>query len=195
MSGLRSAGEACSGNPMPRPTIPRPERSIHSGSEATQSSPRFGISSAADFRSELRSQRRAMGGALYVSSCLFCHGVPGVDKGGNIPNLGYVDADVMANLDKAVLGTTFSDLGMPDFGEAEAGGRPKDQGVHPGHGRRDPAEMKDATVTLKQARAAISPLPPGLASASGTVAPAPQLREEAATKPDHDQRAVAALVV
>jgi len=27
------------------------------------------------------------GGALYVSNCLFCHGVPGVDKGGNIPNL------------------------------------------------------------------------------------------------------------
>ncbi|MGB1476841.1 MAG: PQQ-dependent dehydrogenase, methanol/ethanol family, partial [Marinobacter salsuginis] len=29
------------------------------------------------------------GTALYVSNCVFCHGVPGVDKGGNIPNLGY----------------------------------------------------------------------------------------------------------
>ena len=35
----------------------------------------------------------AAGFGLYVSNCLFCHGVPAVDKGGNIPNLGYVDAD------------------------------------------------------------------------------------------------------
>ena len=35
------------------------------------------------------------GGGLYVSNCLFCHGVPGVDNGGNIPNLGYVDADLI----------------------------------------------------------------------------------------------------
>jgi quinohemoprotein ethanol dehydrogenase len=55
------------------------------------------------------------GAALYVSNCLFCHGVPGVDKGGNIPNLGYVDADLIANLDRAVLGTELADRGMPDF--------------------------------------------------------------------------------
>src|SRR5258706_5718149 len=30
------------------------------------------------------------GTLLYVSNCVFCHGVPGVDKGGNIKNLGYV---------------------------------------------------------------------------------------------------------
>ena len=36
-----------------------------------------------------KSSARARG--VYVSNCLFCHGVPGVDKGGNIPNLGYVD--------------------------------------------------------------------------------------------------------
>ena len=29
------------------------------------------------------------GTALYVSNCAFCHGVPGVDRGGNVPNLGY----------------------------------------------------------------------------------------------------------
>ena len=29
------------------------------------------------------------GTVLYVSNCAFCHGVPGVDRGGNIPNLGY----------------------------------------------------------------------------------------------------------
>jgi quinohemoprotein ethanol dehydrogenase len=53
--------------------------------------------------------------ALYVSNCLFCHGVPGVDNGGNIPNLGYVDVDAIAKLDKAVLSKPFADLGMPDF--------------------------------------------------------------------------------
>ena len=41
------------------------------------------------------------GFGLYVSNCLFCHGVPGVDKGGNIPNLGYVDADSIAKLEDA----------------------------------------------------------------------------------------------
>jgi quinohemoprotein ethanol dehydrogenase len=55
------------------------------------------------------------GFGLYVSNCLFCHGVPGVDKGGNIPNLGYADADVITNLYKVVLGREFADLGMPDF--------------------------------------------------------------------------------
>ena len=29
------------------------------------------------------------GTLLYVSNCVFCHGVPGVDRGGNVPNLGY----------------------------------------------------------------------------------------------------------
>ena len=52
---------------------------------------------------------------LYVSNCLFCHGVPGVDRGGNIPNLGYVDADTVANLDKTVLSRKLADQGMPDF--------------------------------------------------------------------------------
>ena len=55
------------------------------------------------------------GFGLYVSNCLFCHGVPGVDNGGNILNLGYVDADLIANLDKSVLSEAFADQGMPDF--------------------------------------------------------------------------------
>jgi PQQ-dependent dehydrogenase (methanol/ethanol family) len=55
------------------------------------------------------------GVALYFSNCLFCHGVPGVDKGGNIPNLGYVDADAIENLQNAVVGKQFADRGMPDF--------------------------------------------------------------------------------
>ena len=55
------------------------------------------------------------GSGLYVSNCLFCHGVPGVDKGGNIPNLGYVDADSIAKLEDAVFSKEFAELGMPDF--------------------------------------------------------------------------------
>ena len=31
---------------------------------------------------------------LYVSNCVFCHGVPGVDKGGNVRNLGYVPTEI-----------------------------------------------------------------------------------------------------
>ena len=42
-------------------------------------------------------------------------GVPGVDKGGNIPNLGYVDADLIAKLDDAVFNKAFAEMGMPDF--------------------------------------------------------------------------------
>ena len=55
------------------------------------------------------------GGGLYVSNCLFCHGVPGVDNGGNIPNLGYVDPELVGHLDRAVLNKEFADQGMPDF--------------------------------------------------------------------------------
>jgi quinohemoprotein ethanol dehydrogenase len=55
------------------------------------------------------------GFGLYVSNCLFCHGVPGVDKGGNIPNLGYVDADSIAKLEDAVFSKEFAETGMPDF--------------------------------------------------------------------------------
>jgi quinohemoprotein ethanol dehydrogenase len=54
------------------------------------------------------------GTALYVSNCVFCHGVPGVDRGGNIPNLGYSAQAVIANLDKFVYGPLAKN-GMPDF--------------------------------------------------------------------------------
>ena len=52
---------------------------------------------------------------LYVNHCVFCHGVPGVDRGGNIPNLGYMDAAVIENLDKYVFAGPATDRGMPDF--------------------------------------------------------------------------------
>lgn len=56
------------------------------------------------------------GTGLYVSNCVFCHGVPGVDRGGNIPNLGYSGTEVIANLDRFVFtrGGASND-GMPDF--------------------------------------------------------------------------------
>jgi quinohemoprotein ethanol dehydrogenase len=55
------------------------------------------------------------GTAIYVSSCATCHGVPGVDKGGNVPNLGYVPTETIANLKDIVFNGPFKDKGMPDF--------------------------------------------------------------------------------
>jgi quinohemoprotein ethanol dehydrogenase len=57
----------------------------------------------------------AEGLGLYVSHCLFCHGVPGVDRGGNISNLGYVNATVLANLERFVFQGPQLQQGMPDF--------------------------------------------------------------------------------
>ncbi len=55
------------------------------------------------------------GTALYVSNCVFCHGVPGVDRGGNIPNLGYMNSSYIENLDKFVFAGPANARGMPDF--------------------------------------------------------------------------------
>ncbi|QDM27795.1 PQQ-dependent dehydrogenase, methanol/ethanol family [Tardiphaga sp. vice304] len=55
------------------------------------------------------------GTAIYVSSCATCHGVPGVDKGGNVRNLGYVATETIANLKNFVFKGPFMDKGMPDF--------------------------------------------------------------------------------
>jgi len=55
------------------------------------------------------------GTGLYVSNCVFCHGVPGVDKGGNIPNLGYSKSAVIENLNTFVFNGPFVSRGMPDF--------------------------------------------------------------------------------
>jgi quinohemoprotein ethanol dehydrogenase len=52
---------------------------------------------------------------LYVSHCVLCHGVPGVDRGGNIPNLGYVKTEFIAELEKYVFNGPFTAVGMPDF--------------------------------------------------------------------------------
>jgi len=55
------------------------------------------------------------GTLLYVSNCVFCHGVPGVDRGGNIPNLGYMSSSYIENLDKSVFKGPAMERGMPDF--------------------------------------------------------------------------------
>ncbi|HWW46637.1 MAG TPA: PQQ-dependent dehydrogenase, methanol/ethanol family [Xanthobacteraceae bacterium] len=55
------------------------------------------------------------GTAIYVSSCATCHGVPGVDRGGNVRNLGYVPTETIANLEAIVFKGPFTERGMPDF--------------------------------------------------------------------------------
>lgn len=55
------------------------------------------------------------GAQLYVSSCLFCHGVPGVNNGGALPNPGYVDAAVLESLPELLQGGAWSSKGMPSF--------------------------------------------------------------------------------
>ncbi len=55
------------------------------------------------------------GTALYVSNCVFCHGVPGVDRGGNIPNLGYMDPAYIEHLQNFVFKGPAMSRGMPDF--------------------------------------------------------------------------------
>ena len=55
------------------------------------------------------------GTAIYLAACATCHGWPGVDRGGNIRNLGYVPAEEIANLKDIVFKGPFRDQGMPDF--------------------------------------------------------------------------------
>ncbi|MDT7837185.1 PQQ-dependent dehydrogenase, methanol/ethanol family [Aquabacterium sp. OR-4] len=52
---------------------------------------------------------------LYINNCAFCHGVPGVDRGGNVPNLGYSIAYNIDNLDKFLFKGPGMANGMPDF--------------------------------------------------------------------------------
>ncbi len=56
-----------------------------------------------------------LGAKLYISNCVFCHGVPAVANGGNIPNLGYSAKEKIENLEKFVLTDALKPLGMPNF--------------------------------------------------------------------------------
>ncbi|WP_227272202.1 PQQ-dependent dehydrogenase, methanol/ethanol family [Roseobacter weihaiensis] len=53
--------------------------------------------------------------ANYVSNCLFCHGVPGVNNGGAIPNLGYSTPEALTNANAWVLEGAGIHNGMPRF--------------------------------------------------------------------------------
>nr|MBX2872779.1 PQQ-dependent dehydrogenase, methanol/ethanol family [Saprospiraceae bacterium] len=57
----------------------------------------------------------AMGAKLYINNCLFCHGMPAVSNGGAIKNLGYVDPNIIANLEEQVFDGPYQGMGMPNF--------------------------------------------------------------------------------
>ena len=66
----------------------------------------------------------AAGAGLYVSNCVFCHGLPGINSGGNVKNLGYSSADTLRELPKLLSTDALVHAGMPSFkgrlSEAEA---------------------------------------------------------------------------
>lgn len=72
-----------------------------------------------------RQEDVAPGTGLYVANCAGCHGVPGVNNGGNVPNLGYSTRETMEAMPALVLGNTYLQHGMPSFqgrlSEAELG--------------------------------------------------------------------------
>ena len=55
------------------------------------------------------------GTLVFVNYCIVCHGIPGVDRGGNVPNLGYSSPELISNLDKVVFKGPYMARGMPDF--------------------------------------------------------------------------------
>ena len=55
------------------------------------------------------------GAGHYVANCLFCHGVPAVHNGGNIPNLAYSSKETLQNASAWVLEGAGVQNGMPSF--------------------------------------------------------------------------------
>jgi len=62
-----------------------------------------------------RQENVAPGAGLYVANCAFCHGVPGVNNGGNVPNLAWTPRETMAALPQLVLEGAWQVHGMPRF--------------------------------------------------------------------------------
>lgn len=52
---------------------------------------------------------------LYVANCSFCHGTPGIDNGGAIPNLGYSAAETLEMAPEILLTGALAEAGMPNF--------------------------------------------------------------------------------
>ncbi len=55
------------------------------------------------------------GAGLYVANCALCHGTPGVNNGGVIPNLGYIPQGILAHLSSMVINGPLVGEGMPNF--------------------------------------------------------------------------------
>lgn len=55
------------------------------------------------------------GTGLYVANCFACHGMPGVQKGGALPNLAYLDAAYIEHLPSFIFNGPATARGMPDF--------------------------------------------------------------------------------
>ncbi|HEU0198281.1 MAG TPA: PQQ-dependent dehydrogenase, methanol/ethanol family [Nevskiaceae bacterium] len=55
------------------------------------------------------------GTAVYINHCAICHGTPGANTGGSVPNLGHSPTGMIDNLQKIVFNGPFVDNGMPDF--------------------------------------------------------------------------------
>ncbi len=62
-----------------------------------------------------REEDVAPGTGLYVANCAGCHGVPGVNNGGNIPNLAWSSRETMEHLPQLVRSGAFLPGGMPNF--------------------------------------------------------------------------------
>ncbi len=62
-----------------------------------------------------RAEDVAPGTGLYVANCAGCHGVPGVNNGGNVPNLGYSTKETIENMPALVLSGALLAGGMPNF--------------------------------------------------------------------------------
>lgn len=55
------------------------------------------------------------GAGVYVANCLFCHGVPGINNGGRIPNLGFSSKETLLDAKTWVLEGAGVHNGMPRF--------------------------------------------------------------------------------